>query len=162
MSTAAAHKRRHFDVRAFLFFEGITLLVGMLGGLLGGIDGFAGLHKPPLTPPSWVFPAVWTALYILMGIAAYLVWNSDDIDRAAPLRLYLYQLVLNGLWPLVFFRLQWRLAAFFLILVIIGLVTLVMAGFRPISKAAYRLMLPYLLWLLFAAYLNLAFYLLNR
>lgn len=161
MSTATTRKRA-FDIKAFLFFEGLTLVFGMLGGFLGGTSGFEGLTKPPLTPPAWVFPVVWTVLYLLMGLAAYLVWNSDDVDRAPPLRMYLLQLLVNSLWTFFFFRLQWRFFAFFWLLLLIALVTLTMTGFKYIRKAAYRLMLPYFFWLLFAAYLNLGFYLLNK
>lgn len=161
MSTAAARKSK-FDLRAFVFFEALTLLAGFAGGMLGGSEGFSTLVKPPLTPPAWVFPVVWTVLYALMGLAAYLVWNSNDVDRAPPLRMYLYQLGVNMLWPLFFFRLQWRLFAFFWLLLLIALVTLTMTGFKYIRRAAYRLMVPYLIWLFFAGYLNLSFYLLNK
>ena len=97
-----------------------------------------------------------------MAIAAYLVYTSRDIDRGAPLRLYLLQVIVNALWPLFFFRLEWRLFAFVWILLLIALVVLTMVGFKPISNTAFWLMVPYLVWLLFAAYLNFSFYLLNR
>lgn len=159
------HTSRKFDLKAFAFFELVTLAAGALGGLLGGMFtgqmSFDQLVKPPLTPPGWVFPVVWTVLYSLMGLAAYLVYNSNDIDRAAPLRMYFLQLAVNILWPLFFFRLEWRLFAFFWLLLLIALVTLTMTGFKHIRPAAYYLLIPYLLWILFAAYLNLAFYLLN-
>lgn len=156
---------RKFNLKAFAFFVLLTLAAGALGGVLGGMLGgnmsFDQLVKPPLTPPAWVFPVVWSVLYLLMGIAAYLVYQSDDLDRGAPLRMYLLQLAVNILWPLFFFRLEWRLFAFFWLLLLIALVTLTMAGFKHIRPVAYYLLIPYLLWILFAAYLNLAFYLLN-
>ena len=156
---------RRFDWKAFAFFVLLTLAAGALGGLLGGMPGggmsFDGLVKPPLTPPARVFPVVWSVLYLLMGIGAYLVYHSGDLDRGPPLRMYLLQLLVNLLWPFFFFRLEWRLFAFFWLLLLIALVTLTMAGFKHICPAAYRLLIPYLLWTLFAAYLNLAFYLLN-
>ena len=162
MSTVVVSRRQKFNWKAFLFFVGLTLVVGALSGLLGGaMEGFQGLAKPPLTPPPIVFPIVWGVLYLLIGIAAYLVWNSGDLDRGASLRLYLLQLLVNALWPLLFFRLQWRLAAFFWILLLIALVSLTLTGFTYIRKAAGRLLVPYLLWILFAAYLNLGFYLMN-
>ena len=169
MSTASGtptgSSSRKFDLKAFAFFVLLTLAAGFLGGALGGmLNGgmsFDELVKPPLTPPAWVFPVVWSILYVLMGITAYLVYHSDDLDRSAPLRMYLLQLIVNILWPLFFFRLEWRLFAFFWLLLLIALVTLTMVGFKHISLAAYYLMIPYLLWILFAAYLNLAFYLLN-
>ncbi|HIZ19493.1 MAG TPA: tryptophan-rich sensory protein [Firmicutes bacterium] len=162
MFSLSQKKSRHpFVLRAFLFFEGLTLAAGAVGGLLGGIRGFDSLVKPPLTPPAVVFPIVWTILYLAMGFAAYLVWNENDIDGARVLRMYLLQLAVNILWPFFFFRLGWRLFAFFWLLLLIALVTLTLSGFRYISKPAFYLMLPYLLWTLYAAYLNLGFYLLN-
>ena len=154
------HKR--IDKRALLFFLVYTFLLGALGGLLGGTMDLSALNQPPLTPPAWVFPVVWTILYGMMAIAAYLVYNSHDIDRGAPLRLYLLQVIVNALWPLLFFRLEWRLLAFVWILILIALVILMMTGFKPISPTAFWLTVPYLLWLFFAAYLNFSFYLLNR
>ena len=157
MSTVVISRRQRFDWKAALFFIGFTLLLGALGGLLGGASGFKSfeaLQKPPLTPPAAVFPIVWSALYLLMGIAAYLVWSSGDLDRGASLRMYFLQLLVNILWPLFFFRLQWRLFAFFWLL-------LLLAGFRYIRKSSYWLLVPYFLWVLFAGYLNLGIYLLN-
>jgi len=159
MSATAAGRTASW--KALIFFVGITLLIGGAGGLLGGTEGFDVLNKPPLTPPGWVFPVVWTILYSLMGWAAYLVWKANDIDGARSLRLYLLQLAVNALWPLFFFRLSWRLFAFFWILLLILLVSILLSSFRYIRRAAFWAILPYFLWLLFAAYLNLGFYLLN-
>lgn len=161
MSSAAFTRKRHFDLRAFLLFIGLTFGVAFISSMLGGFSSFESLKAPPLTPPAEVFPIVWGVLYFFMAVAAYLVWNSGDVDVGPILRLYLLQLIVNGLWPLFFFRLQWRLFAFFWLLFLIALVSLTLSGFRYIRKAAYWLMLPYLLWCLYAAYLNLGFYLLN-
>ena len=161
MSGNAFARKRHFDLRAFLVFQGLTFGIALISSLLGGISGFNGLKEPPLTPPAIVFPIVWSILYFLMATAAYLVWNSGDVDTGPSLRLYLVQLIVNGLWTLFFFRLEWRLFAFFWLLFLIALVTLTMAGFRYIRRSAFWLLIPYLLWCLFAAYLNLGFYLLN-
>ena len=160
-STSRGKSRNPFTLRAFLFFEALTLIAGAAGGLLGGIQGFDSLIQPPLTPPAIAFPIVWTILYLMMGFAAYLVWNENDVDGGRVLRMYLLQLVVNILWPFFFFRLGWRLFAFFWLLLLIALVTLTMSGFRYISKPAFYLLVPYFLWVLFAAYLNLGFYLLN-
>ena len=156
-------KKRHFQLKGLLFFEGLTLLIAAASAFLsGGFSSFEPLKAPPLTPPASIFPIVWTVLYMMMGLAAYLVWNSGDVAQTSTLRLYLLQLIVNALWPIFFFRLQWRLFAFFWLLLLIALVTLTMAGFRHIRKSAYWLMVPYLLWILFAAYLNLGVYLLNK
>lgn len=139
----------------------ITLLVGSIGGLIGGTSGFRTLTAPPLTPPGWVFPIVWTILYVLMAVAAWLIHQSGDIDRDGALRLYFLQLVVNVLWPLLFFRLSWRLFALLWILLLIALIVLMILRFRAIRPLAAWLLLPYLAWCVFAAYLNFGFYLLN-
>lgn len=156
------NKPTTFRLGAFLFWVGLTLLLGILGGLLGSAEGYDTLVKPPLSPPGIVFPIVWTVLYTLMGISAYLIWNSGDLDRGPALRLYLLQLIVNVLWPLLFFRLEWRLFSFFWIIALILLVILMLAAFYAIRKTAAYLNIPYLIWLLFAAYLNLGFYIVNQ
>ncbi len=155
-------KQSPFRLGALLFWVGLTLLLGFVGGLIGSAESYETLVKPPLSPPGILFPIVWTVLYTLMGVSAYLVWNSGDLDRTAALRLYLIQLIVNVLWPLLFFRLEWRLFSFFWIITLILLVILMLVSFNAICKIATYLNIPYLLWLLFAAYLNLGFYLLNR
>ncbi len=155
-------KQRSIDWKALLFFVIYTFVIGAgLGTLLGGNLSFDGLEKPPLAPPAWLFPVAWTILYALMSLAAYLVYVSGDIDRGPALRLYLLQVIVNGLWPLFFFRLEWRLFAFFWLLLLLSLVVLTAIRFCPISKTAFWLMVPYILWLLFAAYLNFSLYVLN-
>lgn len=155
-------KKQKIDWKALLFFLLYTFILAGIGALLGGDTDVSSLNAPPLNPPSWLFPIVWSVLYFLMSIAAYLVYNSGDIDRPAPLRLYLLQVLVNSLWTLFFFRLEWRLFAFLWIVLLLILVALTMKGFKPISKPAFWLMVPYFLWLLFAAYLNFGYYLLNR
>lgn len=147
--------------KPLLFFVLYTYILAGLGTLLGQANT-DGLVKPPLTPPDWLFPVVWTLLYTAMAVAAYLVSISNDIDRGRPLRLYLLQVIVNVLWPFFFFRLEWRLFAFLWLLLLLALVLLTARGFRPISKTAFRLLLPYIVWLVFAGYLNIGFYILNR
>lgn len=154
-------KQSSFRLGALLFWVGITLFLGFFGGLIGSAESYEMLTKPPLSPPGILFPIVWTVLYTLMGVSAYLVWNSGDLDRTAALRLYLIQLIVNVLWPLLFFRFEWRLFSFFWIIALILLVILMIGAFCAICKFAAYLNIPYLLWLLFAAYLNLGVYLLN-
>ena len=154
--------RPKIDWKVLLFFLLYTFILAGIGTLLGGGFDIDSLNKPPLAPPAWLFPIVWTVLYALMSIAAYLVFMSNDLDRGPSLRLYLLQVAVNALWPLLFFRLEWRLFAFFWLLLLILLVVLTMIGFRRINRTAFRLLIPYLLWIAFAAYLNLGLYLLNR
>ena len=154
---------KKFSWKALLFFVGGTLLAGGLSTLLGG--DFSVVRTwvaPPLAPPSWLFFPVWTVLYTAMGVAAYLVWQTGDIDRNESLKLYAAQLAVNVLWPLFFFRLEWRLFAFFWILLLIALVAYTIRSFSAHSRVAGWLLVPYLIWLLFAAYLNFGYYVLNR
>ena len=154
-------KRLSIQWKPLLFFLLYTLLLAGLGTWLGMADT-EGLTLPPLSPPDWLFPVVWTALYALMSVAAYLVFISNDIDRGNALRLYLLQVLVNVLWPLFFFRLGWRLFAFVWLLLLLALVILTAIRFKPISRTAWYLLFPYIAWLVFAGYLNLSIYLLNR
>ena len=147
---------------ALLLYVGGTLLAGAISGLSGGNFGeYALLEAPPLAPPGWLFLPVWITLYALMGVAAFLVDRSGDGDTGRALRLYGAQLLVNILWPLFYFRLGWRLFAFFWILLLIVLVVNTIREFSRHSRVAGWLLVPYLLWLLFAAYLNLGYYVLN-
>ena len=116
-----------------------------------------------MSPPGWVFPVAWTVLYILMGLASYLVALSpasrDRRERA--LSIYALQLAVNFAWPVIFFKLSAYGAAFFWLLLLLALVLFTQLLFRHISSTAGKLLLPYLLWLLFALYLNLGVWLLN-
>lgn len=141
---------------------GGTLLAGGIGALLGGgFSDYESLTAPPLAPPGWLFPVVWTVLYAAMGIAAFLVWRTKDGDRADALKLYGAQLLVNILWPLFYFRLEWRLFAFFWLLLLILLAMLTHRSFQRLEERAGLLFVPYLVWLAFAAYLNLGYYILN-
>ena len=133
----------------------------MLGGDFG--SSYGQMYKPLLSPPGWVFPVVWTILYILMGIACYQVWQSDAsaARKRRALTLYAVQLAMNALWPLLFFRLSAYLAAFLWLVLLLAVVWMCALTFRYIRKSAGDLLTPYLLWLLFAGYLNLGVYLLN-
>ena len=143
----------------------VPLLVGILSSLLtmNSMQVFASVNKPPLSPPAILFPIVWTILYTLMGISSYLVMTSDgdkeDIQKA--IRIYGFQLVVNFLWPTFFFNFQWYLFSFIWLLFLWVLVLIMILRFSTISKVAAWLNIPYLIWLTFAAYLNLGIFLLN-
>lgn len=152
------------DWKKLLLFLGIPLAVGGLATLLsGGMGEYPQLIQPPLAPPAWVFPVVWTLLYLLMGYASYRVYTSgrskDSIQKA--LVLYGIQLFLNFLWPIVFFGLEWRLTAFFLLIGLWIAILLTIRAFSRVDERAGDLLLPYLLWVTFAGYLNLSIFLLN-
>ena len=140
----------------------IPLAVGGLAALLtrGSMAAFAALKQPPLSPPGWLFPVVWTILYILMGVASYLVLVSGKPNDAA-LTVYAVQLVFNFCWSLIFFNFELYLFAFVWLLALWLLILCTMLLFFRISKPAGYLMLPYLAWVMFAGYLNLGIYLLN-
>ena len=143
----------------------VPLLVGLLASLLtrNSMQVFASVNKPPLSPPAILFPIVWTILYMLMGISYYLVVNSgenqEDILKAA--RIYWLQLIVNFLWPTFFFNFQWYLFSFFWLLLLWLLVIIMIKMFYVVSKPAAWINIPYLIWLTFAAYLNLGIFLLN-
>lgn len=140
----------------------IPVIVGGVVGLIisGSID-YNSLEKPFLSPPSILFPIAWTILYILMGISYALLATKDLIDSKTKL-LYYVQLFVNALWSIFFFTLKWRLFAFVWILLLDVLVTLMIIDFYKKNKIAGLLQIPYLIWILFASYLNLSIYLLNN
>ena len=129
-----------------------------------GMRAFQAMAKPPLTPPQWVFPVVWTALYILMGIASYLVYVSDASEprRERALSLYAIQLLMNFAWSIIFFSMRAFLAAFVWLLVMLFVIVAAAVRFRCIDRRAGSLMLPYAAWVVLAAYLNMGVYVLNR
>lgn len=152
-------------LRTLLIAVAIPLLVGAVAGLLtrNSMQVFEGLQQPPFAPPGVLFPIVWTILYALMGIASYLIYTSgkDPEEVSSALTVYGAQLVVNFLWPIVFFRFGWYTFAFFWLILLWVLVIYTILLFYRISKPAAWLMVPYLVWLTYAAYLNLGIVLLN-
>lgn len=154
------------EIVRFVIAVALPLAVGGLAALLtqNSRAMYAALQKPPLAPPGWLFPVVWTILYILMGIASYLVYRHgyDKPHVRDALGFYALSLAINFLWPLVYFRFGLLFAAFWVLLALWLVVGITTAKFYRISHAAGLLMLPYWLWVTFAGYLNLATWLLNR
>ena len=142
----------------------IPLAVGGISAVIsrGGISAFENVIKPPLTPPAWLFPLCWTILYVLMGVASYLVAVSDEILRGNALLCYGVQLILNFVWPLIFFDLSLYLLAFVWLVMLLALIILTIFSYSKIRRTAAYLQIPYALWVTFAGYLNLAIWLLNR
>ena len=144
----------------------IPLAVGGLAAALTmlSMEQVAALAQPPLSPPGWVFPVVWTILYLLMGWASFLIRKSDAPQAAKKRTLGLYgvQLVVNFAWPLLFFRAGLYGFALIWLVILLVLVAETMLAFGRIDRRAAWLLAPYLLWLLFAAYLNAGVWLLNR
>jgi len=144
----------------------ICLFAGVIGSFFtySAIPGwYAALNKPFFTPPGWLFAPVWTALYIMMGASAYLIWKKrkESSEAVKGLIVFAVQLVLNAMWSVVFFGYK---DIFFALLIIIFLWALIMAciiQFNKLSRNAMLLLVPYIVWVSFAALLNAAIWLLN-
>ena len=144
----------------------IPLLVGGISAFLtrDSMSTFERVAKPPLSPPGWLFPIVWTILYILMGIASYLVNTSKGPKTLSDsaLAIYALQLVFNFFWSIIFFNMEAYLFAFIWLIALWLLILWTTVSFYKINKTAGLLMIPYLIWVAFAGYLNLGIYLLNK
>lgn len=150
--------------KAFTISLAIPLAVGGLSALAtGGMDSYKVLNQPPLSPPGWVFPVAWTILYLLMGYASYRIWQADIPvgKKRKALIVYGAQLLVNFLWSPVFFGLRWRLTAFWILILLWSLIYVTVRRFSRIDEKASDLLLPYILWVAFAGYLNLGAFLLN-
>lgn len=166
------------NIRKLIISIAIPLIVGGVSAFLSrdAMMQFESMNQPPLSPPGWLFPIVWTILYILMGVSSYLISESavgaggagnskpksDAESVMAAQQIYYLQLLLNFLWPVFFFNFGWYLFAFFELLVLWIAVFVMIRRFAEISKLAAYLNIPYLIWLTFAAYLNLGVWWLNR
>lgn len=148
----------------------IAIVISESAGIIGSlftapsIDGwYVGIVKPALNPPAWVFGPVWTTLFVLMGIAAFLIWkkglNRKDVKIA--LGIFLVQLILNTLWSIIFFGLRSPGGAFIEVILLWLAILATIIAFAKISKPAAWLLAPYILWVSFAAYLNYSIWILN-
>lgn len=140
----------------------IPIIVGGIVGLIisSSID-YNTLQKPFLAPPSILFPIVWTILYILMGVSYGILKDNNLVDQQVNL-IYYIQLAVNALWSIFFFSLKWRLFAFIWIIMLAILVVLMIIKFYNKNRIAGLIQIPYLLWILFASYLNIGVYILNK
>jgi len=151
------------NIRKLLINILIPVLLGSLVGLLTSSgNNYNDLIQPSFAPPAILFPIVWTILYTLMGISSYIISTSNDTEKKEALLIYWVQLVVNLLWSFIFFTLEWYFISFLWILLLIFLVIVMIRRFYEISKSSALIQIPYLLWLVFAAILNLSIYLLNR
>lgn len=142
----------------------IPLGVGGLSAWLtaNSAEVYKNLIQPPLAPPSAVFPIVWTILFALMGISSFFIYNCHYSKKQAALKTYGLQLAVNFFWPILFFKLQMFLAAFIWLLILWLLIIKMIKQFWQIRPFAGILQVPYFLWVTFAAYLNLAVFILNK
>jgi tryptophan-rich sensory protein len=148
-----------------------SILICQLAGIIGSLftvpninSWFIDLNKPLLNPPNWVFGPVWITLYVLMGISLFIVWSKGltDTFRKNAFSLFIIQLVFNSLWSIVFFGMHQLLLSVIVIIMLWLLIFVNIVHFGKISKAAAYLLIPYILWVSFASYLNISIYLLNR
>ncbi len=155
---------KRFSVTNLLIFIIGTELVGVLSGILAG-GNFSALYgileRPPLSPPGFIFPILWAILYALMGFSAYLIYNTDDTERIKSLWIYAAQLFFNFLWSIVFFRFEAFQGALLILIALAVLVIWMILRFYKIRKTAALVNLPYLLWILYALYLNIGIVVLN-
>lgn len=151
--------------KSLLFALALPLAVGGLAALLtrDQMAAFSQLNQPPLSPPAWLFPVVWTVLYLLMGLASYLVRYSggDSLSIRRALTVYGIQLAVNFFWSILFFNWKVYFIAFLWLVLLWVLILATMVLFARVRKSAVWLLLPYLLWVSFAGYLNLGIFWLN-
>lgn len=141
----------------------LSLGVGGLSALftMNSMEKYNSINLPMYSPPSYIFPIVWTVLYILMGISAYMIHISDSPMKKTALLFYYLQLAVNFFWPIIFFNFSNYLFAFIWLLLLFILIIIMLVAFYKVDKRAAYLQIPYLLWIIFAGYLNIAVYLLN-
>lgn len=151
------------NLKRLLIALAVPLAVGGLSAFASGSfsEQYAVVNKPPLSPPGWIFPVVWTLLYLAMGYASYLVMTVGGRDAKDALTVYYVQLALNFLWPILFFRFRLYTFAIFELILLIAAVTVMVIRFSHVEERAGYLTLPYLIWLCFALYLNIGVAVLN-
>ena len=153
----------------------LAIAVPLCGGFIislftrDAMSKFGSFNQPPLAPPAWLFPVAWTVLYVLMGLASYFIWKKGYDSRKAAdksasktaLIIYGIQLVFNFVWTPLFFSLGWYWPAFAWLLIMWALIIVLMMKAYRISRPAFWMLLPYIIWCTFAAYLNCGIAILN-
>ncbi len=153
-------------IKPYVLSVAAALGIGGLSALItaGNMDLYSQINQPPLAPPSWLFPVVWTILYILMGVSTAMIWQERGKDRAktdTALSIYALNLFLNFFWSLIFFNMRAFLFAFIWLVALWAVILIMIIRFMKIKPIAGYLQIPYLVWVTFAGYLNLAIYILN-
>ncbi len=148
-------------LKPYLISVAISVGIGALSALftMGNMDVYENINKPLLSPPSFLFPVVWSVLFILMGISSAIVYLKGGGGKA--LFIYALQLAVNFFWSIIFFNMQAYLFSFLWLIVLWVLIIIMIVKFYKVSPLAAYLQIPYLLWVTFAGYLNLMIYLLN-
>jgi translocator protein len=152
------------NISTLIIFLLIPIAIGLVSSLLAGniSEVYNEINQPALSPPSYVFPIVWTILYLLMGISSYLVYMSGSPDKEKALQIYTLQLLINFFWSPIFFGLKLYYMGFILLLLLIFVILVLIIKFYKIIPLAGILQIPYLLWCIFAAYLSFQIYYLNQ
>lgn len=153
-------------IKPFVISIAIALAVGGLSALLTmeNMDIYDELNTPPLSPPSILFPIVWTVLYILMGISAAIIYTQRENnfhEAQTGLRAYAISLFFNFLWSIVFFNFKWFGFAFFWLLGLLFFIIKTIVCYYKVNKSAAYLQIPYAIWVAFAGYLNFGIWMLN-
>jgi tryptophan-rich sensory protein len=151
------------NIKELLISIAIPLCLGILVSILTATSmNYNNMVKPVFSPPAFLFPIVWTIIYILMGISSYLIYSSNNYYKDKALVLYISQLLVNLLWSFFFFSFEWYLFSFLWLILLIVLVILMIIHFYKINKISAYIQIPYLLWISYAAILNFSVFLLNR
>lgn len=152
-----------------LYLFGISFLSVIVAGLIGGVANstslttwYSHLAKPSLVPPGYVFGIVWTILYFLMAVSLYLVWKKRSATTKLAVKVFYLQLTLNVLWSIIFFGFHQIFLGLVDILFLLFVIVWTIVLFSRLSKTAMYLLIPYLVWVIFATYLNWQFFLFNR
>ena len=143
----------------YLFFP--LLIGGLVGFLISKNIDYPKLNQPFLAPPKIAFPIAWSILYLLMGIAYFIFKKKNNNNYPIIDRIYYLQLFFNALWSIIFFILKWRFISIIWILILVILIFELVRRIKAYSKVSYYLLLPYLLWTIYATYLNIGIYILN-
>ena len=154
-------------IKPYILSVAISLGTGLLSALLtkNNMNIYDEINTPPLSPPAFLFPVVWTVLYVLMGISAALVYTEKSAsaqEKKTALYFYGASLVFNFLWSILFFNARSFLFAFVWLVLLLTLIILTIFGYSKINKVAAYLQIPYAVWVTFAGYLNLAIWIFNR
>lgn len=156
-----------FKIKPYIVSILIALAVGGLSAFLtrNSMDVYGTVAVPPFAPPAWLFPVVWTVLYILMGISAAMIYTdpvANKGEKEKALTVYAASLAVNFFWSIIFFRVRAFLAAFLWLLLLLGLILKTIWNYKKINPIAAYLQIPYAAWVTIAGYLNLGIWLLNR
>ena len=150
------------DKSALIISILIPLAVGTMSALFSGnMSSYSILTQPAFSPPGFIFPVVWTILYILMGASSYIVYSSNSPNKAKALLIYGLQLFFNFCWSILFFGFNLYLFAFIWLIALIFIIIIMIREFYTVIPLAAYLQIPYLIWCIFAAYLNLFIFIMN-